>query len=143
MSDWNADVINDFRSMRGTSKDRLVEGMFPHDSLVLLHTTGARSGRERVNPLAIWRDDHRIYVTGSAGGAPQHPAWFYNVLANPDVTVEIGDETFRGRAHNIENRAEHDRIYQKFIDMAPQFAEYERSTGGRVIPVVAIDLVGD
>lgn len=139
MSDWNTNVINEFREMVGNPKDRMVAGMFPHDRLLLLHTTGAKSGKERVTPLAFVIDNERIYVTGSKGGAPTHPAWFHNVLANPDVTIEIGDDTVTGTARNIDDRSERDRLYQKFIDKMPGFAEYEKKTKGRLIPVVEIN----
>ncbi len=139
--DWNTRIIEDFRAMVGKPKNRKVGDMFPHEGLVVLHTTGAKSGKEHVTPLAIWQDDTRVYVVGSAAGGPKHPAWFHNVLAHPDVTIEIGDETLEATAHNVNDRAERDRLYQHFIDMSSQFAEYEEKTGGRVIPVVAIEPV--
>jgi deazaflavin-dependent oxidoreductase (nitroreductase family) len=138
VSDWNTGVINEFRDMVGKPKDRKVGGMFTHDHMVLLHTTGAKTGNERITPLASVRDDQNVYVTASKGGAPAHPDWFRNVLAHPAVTVEIGDETVHGTARNVDDRAKRDRLYQRFIDMSPGFAEYEEKAGDRVIPVVEI-----
>lgn len=140
MSDWNTSVISEFREMVGGPKDRMVGGMFPHHHLLILHTTGAKSGKERVTPLVFVRDNSHIYVTGSKGGAPTHPDWFRNILANPDVTLEIGDDTVSGTARNVDDRSERDRLYQKFIDLMPGFAEYEEKSDGRLIPVVEITL---
>lgn len=138
MSDFNTGIINEFRDMVGKPKDRMVGGMFPHDRLVLLHTTGAKTGAERVSPLAFVRDGQSVYVTGSKAGAPTHPDWFHNILANPAVTIEIGDETLHGTARNVADRTERDRLYQRFIDMMPGFAEYEEKAGDRLIPVVEV-----
>src|SRR5690606_11677041 len=92
-SDWNRQVIEEFRANGGK-----VGGAFDGTPLLLLHTTGARSGRERVAPLVYQEDGDRLVVYASKAGAPNHPDWYRNVLAHPDVEVEVGSETRRLRA---------------------------------------------
>ncbi|HEY6566409.1 MAG TPA: nitroreductase/quinone reductase family protein, partial [Actinomycetota bacterium] len=91
--DWNSNIITEFRA-----NDGKVGGPFEGAPLLLLHTTGARSGAERVNPLMYLPDDDRLVVFASKGGAPDNPDWYHNVIANPGVSVEVGDETFDARA---------------------------------------------
>src|SRR6476660_6818166 len=88
---FNQGIIDQCRANKGT----MVEGMFKGAPLLLLHTTGARSGKVRVNPLAYTRDGDRYVVIASKGGAPTSPDWFHNVVANPQVTVEVGPESFQ------------------------------------------------
>jgi deazaflavin-dependent oxidoreductase (nitroreductase family) len=116
-----------------------VSGAFEGAPLILLTTTGAKTGRRRTTPLVYQRDGDRILVFGSKGGAPSHPAWYRNLVANPTVTVEIPGETFEARAATIEG-AERDRIWNAQKELMPGFAEYEAKTE-RQIPVIALDRV--
>ena len=93
MSDFNDAVIAEFRANAGK-----VGGGFTGAPMLLLHTTGARSGAERVNPLVYQEVGDDVAVFASMGGAPTHPAWFHNLVAHPDVTVEIGTDTVPMRA---------------------------------------------
>src|SRR5262245_19273567 len=129
--DWNKKIIEEFRANQGR-----VGGSFEGAPLLLLHTTGRRTGAERVNPVMYLREGDRVYVFGSKGGAPNHPDWYHNLLADPNVTVELGTQTYPARAEVITG-AEPDRIYAKPSRRHPGFAEYQRSTR-RVIPVIAL-----
>ena len=137
MSDWNQKIIEEFRTNEGR-----VGGRYEGRTLLLLHHTGAKTGTERINPVAYQRlSDDSVAIFASKGGAPTNPAWFYNVVANPDVTVEIGTETFAAHAHVAEG-AEREPIWEKQKSDWPGFAEYEeKTTGIREIPVVVLDLV--
>jgi deazaflavin-dependent oxidoreductase (nitroreductase family) len=129
--DYNQQIIAEFRA-----NDGRVGGPFANSTLVLLHTTGAKSGLERINPLASLEDGDRLVVIASKGGAPSNPDWYYNVLANPDVTVEYGTETFDARAA-VAKEPERSQLYAKMAAKSPTFAEYERKTS-RTIPVVIL-----
>jgi deazaflavin-dependent oxidoreductase (nitroreductase family) len=113
-----------------------VGGAFADTPLLLLHTRGAKSGEPRVHPLAYIRDAGRIVVTAPNGGRDQHPAWYYNILADPNVEVEIGGEQFRARAIVAEEPARA-RRYAKMVEPNASFAEFERGTS-RAIPVVIL-----
>jgi deazaflavin-dependent oxidoreductase (nitroreductase family) len=136
MADWNEQIIEEFRANEGR-----VGGNFEGRTLLLLHHRGAKTGTERVNPLAYQRiSDGSVAIFASKGGAPTNPDWLHNVVANPDVTVEIGTETFSGRARVAEG-AEREEIWERQKADWPGFAEYEEKTRGiREIPVVVIDL---
>ena len=133
MRDFNTGVIEEFRANEGK-----VGGMFEGKELLLLTHTGAKSGTERITPLAFARDGERFVIAASLGGAPNNPAWFHNLVANPKVTVETGAETFTATATVVPERAERDRLYAKLIELSENFAEYETKTT-RVIPVVVLD----
>ncbi|MDX6481992.1 MAG: hypothetical protein QOG85_2502 [Gaiellaceae bacterium] len=139
MSDWNQKIIDEFRG-----NDGRVGGNFEGRTLLLLHHTGAKSGAEYVNPLAYQRlSDDSVAVFASAGGSPKTPDWFFNLVANPDVKVEIGTETFSAHARVAEG-AERETIWEKQKADWPGFADYEeKTTGIREIPVVILDLVRD
>ena len=107
--------------------------------MVLLHTVGARSGEERVNPLVYQADGDRIAIFGSKAGAPTHPAWYHNLLANPEVTVELGPDTVPMRAR-VAEPDERERIWSRQKEIMPGFADYEANTT-RVIPVVILERV--
>ena len=125
----NAPIIAEFRASGGK-----VEGReFP---VLLLTTTGARSGQKRTSPVAYQEGDNALYVFASRGGAPHHPHWYLNLVANPDVTVEVGSETYEATASSLKSE-EHDRIYAKQAAAFPQFGEYQEKTG-RIIPVVTL-----
>jgi deazaflavin-dependent oxidoreductase (nitroreductase family) len=128
----NEPIIAEFRANEGR-----VGGPFEGAPLLLLHTTGARSGEERVNPLVHLDLDGHVYVFASSGGRPHHPAWFHNLLANPDVRVERGTTTYDAKAVPLD-RAERDRIYAEQVRRMPGFGDYERSAAPRIIPVVEL-----
>ena len=130
MSDWNATIIEEFRANGGH-----VEQFGDH--LVLLHTTGAKSGKERVNPLAFQEDGDRIVVFASKAGAPTNPDWYHNVLANPRVRVETGSETYDAVARVAEGD-ERERLWERQKELMPGFADYEAATT-RQIPVVVLE----
>ena len=114
-------------------------GNFEGAPMILLHTTGAKSGKEYVHPLMYQADDadpNRVYIFASAAGAPDDPAWYRNLVAHPATTVEIGTETFPVEAETLD-RAERDRVYAEQARRYPGFAEYETKTT-RIIPVVAL-----
>jgi deazaflavin-dependent oxidoreductase (nitroreductase family) len=129
---WNTKIIDEFRNNAGR-----VGGMFEGAPMVILHTTGAKTGKERENPLMYLPDGKRILVFASKGGAPDNPDWYHNLLANPNVKVEVGTETYEGVAKPVSGE-ERDLLYAKQAKAYPQFGEYERKTT-RKIPVVAIE----
>ena len=107
------------------------------DTLLLLHSIGAKSGRERVNPVMYQRLDRGFAVFATKSGAPTNPAWYYNLVANPEVTIEIGTETIPVTARVTEGE-ERDRIWAEQVERVPRFSEYER-TANRTIPVVVLE----
>jgi deazaflavin-dependent oxidoreductase (nitroreductase family) len=135
MSDWNTKIIEEFRS-----NDGKVGGPFEGAPLLILHTRGRRSGRPRENPLAYQKLDDGFAVFGSKGGMPTHPEWYRNVLANPDVEVEVGTQRLRVKAREALG-AERERIWTKQKELMPGFAEYEQKTE-RVIPVIVLEPAG-
>ena len=132
-NNFNGEIIEQFRSNNGT----MVSGMFKGAPLLLLTSTGAKSGQTRINPLAYTRDGDRYVDIASKGGAPTHPDWFHNVVANPEVTVEVGPERIPAKAVVAEG-AERDRLYDAQAALMPGFAEYQRKTTRR-IPVVILE----
>ena len=130
MADWNQGIIDEFRSNDGT-----VRTMGFGRALVLVHHRGAKSGTERVTPLATIRESETSWlVTASAGGSDKNPAWYHNLLAHPDVTIETPDDgVVEVRATELRD-AERDAAWEKFTEMSDGFAGYERATS-RVIPV--------
>jgi deazaflavin-dependent oxidoreductase (nitroreductase family) len=131
---WNTAIINEFRANSGK-----VGGPFAGKTLLLVHTVGAKSGQERVNPVAYVTDGDRLVIIASKGGAPTNPDWYYNILANPLVTVEVGTEKFQARAA-ITSEPERTRLYSQMVAMMPGFAEYQQNTT-RVIPVITLTRV--
>ena len=131
VNDWNASIIAEFRASEGR-----VGGSFEGAPVLLLHTTGAKSGTERVNPMMYLNEGGRIYVFASKAGADSHPDWFFNLTANPRVSVEMGTEYFEATAHSLEGD-ERARIYAIQAQRYPGFAEYEAKTT-RTIPVVEL-----
>ncbi len=132
MTDFNRTVIDEFRANHG-----VVGGGFAGATMVLLTTTGAKSGNTRVNPLVALLDDGTLYVVASKGGAPTNPDWYHNLLANPEVEVEFGDERFKATAVPIVSGPERDRLYAAQVAVQPGFADYEKATT-RVIPIVEL-----
>jgi len=131
MSDYNTKIIEQFRA-----NDGKVEG-FDAFEMLLLHTTGAKTGAERVNPLAFRREGGDLVVFGSVAGAPKHPAWYHNLVTNPAVTVELGTETYEATAR-VAKGDERTRIWEAQKAEVPQFAEYEQKTD-REIPVIVLE----
>jgi deazaflavin-dependent oxidoreductase (nitroreductase family) len=131
MPDFNSQIIDEFRANGGQ-----VGGPFAGASLLLLHTTGARSGAERVNPMVYGRAGDDYVVFASKAGAPTNPDWYHNLVAHPDVTAEIGTETVRLTAR-VAGGDERDRIWTPWKAANPGFAEYEQKTS-RQIPVVIL-----
>ena len=131
--DFNGKVISEFRANGGK-----VGGFFEGQPLLLLHHTGAKTGAERVNPLVYQQVGSSLAVFGSAGGQPRDPQWFRNLVAHPDVTVEVGPSTVqaRGQGGGL-RRACRDLGYEK--ERRPHFAGYEKNAAPREIPVVLLD----
>ncbi len=131
-SDFNLNIIEEFRANGGETS-----GPFKGRPLLLLTTKGAKSGEERTTPLVYSRDGERVVVIASMGGAPKHPAWFHNISADPEVTVEIGTEKFAARA-SVPEGEERDRLYAQQAATMPAFHEYQEKTTRR-IPVVVLE----
>jgi deazaflavin-dependent oxidoreductase (nitroreductase family) len=130
---FNEQLIQDLRAHGG----KATSGPFVGGPLLIMTTVGARSGQLRENPLAYTRDGERYVVIASKGGAPTHPSWYHNLVANPDVTLEVLGERFPARARVAEGE-EHDRLYRSQAELMPGFAEYQRRTS-RKIPVVVLE----
>ncbi len=130
-TNWNQSIIDEFRANSGK-----VGGRFADRTLLLLHTIGAKSGQERVNPVAYIKDGDRYVIIASKGGAPTNPDWYYNILAHPLVTVEVGTERFQARAE-VPPEPERARLYNKMVEVNPGFADYQKKTT-RVIPVITL-----
>ena len=132
MADWNSKIIDEFRSNKG-----VVGGVFHDRPLLLLHSTGAKSGEARLHPVMYQNVDGGYAIFASKGGAPTHPAWYYNVLANPEVEIEVGTQRLPVRAR-VAAGAERDMIWTKQKADFPFFADYEAGTD-RTIPVVILE----
>lgn len=131
MSDWNSQVISEFRANEGR-----VGGNFAGAPLLLLHTFGAKTGNELVKPMMYLDLDGRRFVFASKAGADTHPDWYHNLVARPDVTVEAGTTTYAAKAVPLTGE-ERDRVYDEQARRYPGFAEYQQKTK-RVIPVVEL-----
>lgn len=132
---FNQSVIEEFRTNGGK-----VGGPFEGGDLLLLTTTGARSGKEHTTPLAFLRDGDLLFVVASAGGAPRHPAWYHNLLAHPMVRVELGTGTFPAIAVPAEG-ARRDELFELAVRRAPGFRDYQSGTS-RTLPVVVLERTG-
>jgi deazaflavin-dependent oxidoreductase (nitroreductase family) len=133
-NNWNQAIIEEFRANSGK-----VGGMFAGRTLLLLHTIGAKTGQERINPVAYFKDGDRLVIIASKGGAPTHPDWYHNIVAHPNVTVEVGTELHHGVA-TVTTEPERTRLYNLMVSVMPGFAEYQQKTS-RVIPVITISLL--
>jgi deazaflavin-dependent oxidoreductase (nitroreductase family) len=131
-NDWNSKIIAEFRANEGK-----VGGPFAGAPLLLLHTVGARTGQPRVNPVMYQPVGGSYAVFASKAGAPTHPAWYHNLLANPQVSAEIGTQTVPLVAR-VAQGAERDRIWARQKQDHPGFADYEAKTT-RQIPVIVLD----
>ena len=128
-ADRNQVMIEQFRA-----NDGVVDAPFP---IALVHHKGAKSGVERITPLAMQKVDDGFAVFAAKRGADDNPAWYYNLLANPEVTVEVGTETFEARAHEAQGE-EYERIWNKQKTDFPTYAEYEQRTKRSYIPVIVL-----
>ena len=133
--DFNAQIIEEFHANQGR-----VGGPFEGATLLLLHHVGAKSGKDRINPLVYNRDADRYVVFASKAGAPTNPDWYHNLKANPNVAIEVGTETINVVAEEATGE-ERDRLYQAQVERSPQFAEYQSKTD-RLIPVIVLKPVG-
>ncbi len=134
-NEWNKGIIAEFRANGG-----VVGGQFEGADMIIIQTKGAKTGATRVNPLVRLDDGGNTYVIASKAGAPDNPDWYYNLIANPEITVELGTETFPARATEIEDDAERDRLYAEQAKRFASFADYEKMTTRR-IPVIRLDRV--
>lgn len=132
-NNWNQGIIDEFRANKGK-----VGGRYEGKTLLLLHTTGAKSNNPHINPAAYVKDGNRYVVIASKGGAPTNPDWYYNIVAHPSVTVEAGTEKFQAEAKVIKYEPERTRLYNKMADMMPSFNDYRQKTS-RVIPVIVLE----
>ena len=134
MSERNTKVIEEFRA-----NDGKVGGWFADKSMLILHTTGARSGLERLSPPVYRQEGDRSYIFASKGGSHSHPDWYHNLMANPAVTVEIGSDTSSATAVEIVGD-EPDAIYARQAAALDNFASYQAGTD-RTIPVIELILI--
>ena len=130
-NDFNTQIIEEFRA-----NDGIVGGPFEGAPLLLLTTKGAKSGQARVAPMMYRPEGERMFVFASKAGAPTNPDWYHNLVADPEVTVEVGAERFGARA-SVVTGPERDRIYAAHAAAYPGFAEYQEKTD-RIIPVVEV-----
>lgn len=135
MSDFNTSIIEEFRANEGK-----VGGPFQGAPMLVITTTGAKSGQPRATPLVYLQDGDRIVIIASKAGAPTNPDWYHNIKANPTVTVEIGAEKFEATAEEITGD-ERNRLYAAQVAVMPGFQEYADKTS-RVIPVIALTRTG-
>ena len=126
MSDWNTAIIEEFRGHEG-----VVGGMFAHLKLLLLTSTGAKSGNSHTTPAAYFMDGDAWLIIASADGADSHPAWYHNLKANPPARIEVGAETVDVVATEVTGE-ERDRLYAGVVAQAPQFGEYEEKTTRKI-----------
>ena len=128
-NDRNKAVIEEFRAHEGQ-----VQGWGP---LILLTTTGAKTGQQRIIPLMRVDEGDRVIAVASKGGYPKHPEWYLNVLAHPEVTVEVGSEKFETTARILTGQ-ERERAFARAVEVFPNYAEYQKKTD-REIPVIALE----
>lgn len=135
-ADFNAQVIEEFHATGGKPG-----GMLETMPLLLLHHTGAKSGKSYINPLAYMTDGDRYVIFASKAGAPVHPDWYFNLKAHPEVTIEVGTDTLHAVADEVQGE-ERQRLYRTMADRVPAFSEYEAKTE-RAIPVIVLTPSGD
>jgi len=131
-NDWNRQTIEEFRANEGK-----VGGFWEGKPLLLLTTTGAKSGQRHTTPTMYLRDGDRLLIFASKGGAPTNPAWYHNLLAHPQVTVDVGTETYEANATVLKGE-ERDRLFARQAELYPQFGQYQVRTT-RKIPVIALE----
>ncbi len=131
---FHESIIEEFRANGG-----VVTRPYPDSTLVLVTMRGARTGRRRTLPLEYFELDGVLHISATASGAPDNPAWYHNLVVNPEVTVEYGTETFEAVARELPPD-ERDRAWRTLVGRKPRFAEYEQKTD-RTIPVFALERV--
>ena len=131
LNDFNQQVMKEFRANQGKAG-----GQLAHMPLLLLTTTGAKSGRAITKPLVYTRDGDRIVIVASFAGGPKNPPWYHNLVANPEATVELGSERFRVRA-TATSGEERQRLFNRHAEQMPIFTEYQQKTT-RQIPVFVL-----
>ncbi len=136
MSDFNRSLIDHIRANQGT----VTEGPFAGRQVLVLTTTGPTSGEQRETPLVYTRDGDDIVIVASMGGAPSHPAWYHNIVADPRVTIEVDGSRIEADAR-IADPDERRRLYDQHAELHQSFTGYEAKTGGRVIPVIVLKRV--
>jgi deazaflavin-dependent oxidoreductase (nitroreductase family) len=129
-NDWNTKIIDEFRSNAGK-----VGGPFEGAPMLLLHHKGAKTGTERVNPLVYLPEDDHFVIFASKGGAPTNPDWYHNLLAHPEVSVEVGTDTIPVKAREADGE-ERDRVWEAIKAARPGFADYEQKTSRRIPAIV-------
>jgi deazaflavin-dependent oxidoreductase (nitroreductase family) len=132
---FNRGIVAEFRE-----NDGVVTGPFAGAPLVLLTHTGAKTGTERTTPLVHTMDGDKVVIIASKGGSPAHPHWYLNLLAHPEVTVELPGDTFRAHATALTEGPERDRLYRTQAELMPNFTAYEEKTD-RKIPVVVLERI--
>jgi deazaflavin-dependent oxidoreductase (nitroreductase family) len=135
MQQFNQNLIKEFRANGG----KVLSGPFVNAPLLLLTTTGAKSGKPFTTPLVYTKDGNRIVIIASKGGFPKHPAWFHNLKANPMTTLEVGKEKFQAKA-TITTDPERQRLFDAQAKLMPAFNEYQKATT-RQIPVIVLERV--
>jgi deazaflavin-dependent oxidoreductase (nitroreductase family) len=135
LNEFNQALIEEFRANGGK-----VTGQFAKAPLLLLTTIGARTGQPRTTPVVYTRDGDQLVIIASKGGAPTHPDWYHNLVANPEATVELGGERFAAQA-SVPEGEERQRLFDQMAAKMPNFAEYQRNTT-RLIPVVVLERIG-
>lgn len=134
MENFNQKIIDEFRSNRGKTT-----GPFANSDLLLLTTRGRKSGKETTTPVVYTRDNGRLVIVASKGGAPTHPGWYHNLIANPEATIEIGAEKYKVRAVPAMGD-ERTRLYDQHASRYPSFKEYQAKTT-RTIPVFVLERI--
>jgi deazaflavin-dependent oxidoreductase (nitroreductase family) len=132
--EFNRNLINDLRT-----NGKATSGPFEGREVLILTTKGAKSGDVRENPLVYTRDGGHYVIVASKGGAPTHPSWYHNLVKHPEVTLEVGKEQFKARAH-VADGEEYERLYNQHADVLPTFHEYRKKTS-RQIPVIVLERV--
>jgi len=135
MHEFNQNLIKEFRANGG----KVLSGPFVNAPLLLLTTTGAKSGRPFTTPLVYTKDGDRIVIIASKGGFQTNPAWFHNLKAHPTVTIELGKEKFQAKAV-ITTDPERQRLFDAQAKVMPNFTEYQKATT-RQIPVIALQRI--
>jgi deazaflavin-dependent oxidoreductase (nitroreductase family) len=132
--DFNRALIQDIRT-----NGKATSGPFFGRDVLILTTTGAKSGDVRETPLVYTRDGNHYVIVASKGGAPTHPSWYHNLVKHPEVTVELGSEKFKARAH-VADGDEYERLYVQHADINPGFHDYRKKTT-RKIPVIVLERI--
>ncbi len=134
MENYNQQIIDEFRSHQGK-----VSGSFAGSDMLLLTTQGAKSGKETTTPLVYSKDNGRYVIVASKGGAPTNPAWYHNLVAHPEVTIEVGTQKLKVRAVPVTGE-ERTRLYDQHANQYPSFKEYQARTT-RTIPVFVLERI--